>query len=1219
MKYSKNIIIIMLAIFLFAIATVSASDVDNGSLVSEDTDQMELSAGNEIINDNLQTNEPNIQLVQSDNGESLSAKNELDILGDDERTYTDLKNEIGNGGNINLTKSYYLYNPTSEAGTTTIEITTSGVIDGKGAVIDMTGSTIQAFYVTASGVTIKNLTIKNANYNGNGGGIYFSESGTVENCNFTDNHAEYGGAIYMDSGTVTNCNFTDNSASYGGAIYIGSGTVTNCNFTDNSASYGSAVLFWNEGTVSNCNFTDNSATSDGGAVFLRNKVTVKNCNFTNNSASGDGGAVYLLNNGEVTNCNFTNNSATGEYSWGGAIYMGSGSVENCNFADNSASEGGAISSMQSVTADTCIFKTNSDTTLNTYNLPPTLNVDNFTTFYGSGDKLTFDLKTNINSVPITNGNISISVYFKNNNSGVGNYSCLSGDGWIPDLSVGSYYVIFDTEYAEFRPINRTIKIIPNIPYYANVTSLTHNNRTVNITAESNIPNDILEGKLLFLLPNGDEIEANYSSNGTWWAEYTFDDYGVYLVNASYEELDNVTVNEGTITVTPEHTFCFLNYTINGNDNSVIWLSNDFYFDPNYDVAFVDGIVIDRPVTINGNGYTIDAKSQARIFQVNCNDVVLENITFINGNTTGSGSAVYFSESGRIINCNFTDNYASIEGGAVYIEDNGEVTNCNFTNNSAFGDGGAINMDSGTVSNCNFTDNSATSEGGAIWMYYGSVENCNFTNNTAPNYGGAIKFNGEGTVTNCNFTDNSAYDGGAIWMYSGSVENCNFTNNTASRDGGAVYSDNYGEVTNCNFIGNNATQWGGAIWFSSSGNIHEVKNCNFTNNSASSQGGAIKFSGIGTVTNCKFTNNTASEDGGAIWMSFGSVKNCNFTGNNATNGSAIYFFSTAATKTVSNSLFLNNRANAEELQVTKNDNNITITFTGNDNLLNAIYSRNDAEVTFTNVTYWSATGITNTGSSETKPSRSNKEAGQNITVIGVVNGNFINITKVTDENGEIILDEPGEYEVVVRHDEDSYYTRAEINLTAEIVPLKSDSVLSADDLVMAYRDGSAWAVSLTDADGNPIADAIVKVGILGKVYNRVTDADGVASLPINLISGTYAINATFEGDDDYEASFVNATVTVNKAAAVLTGYDLEMTYKDGSSWIVALSDADGNAITGVRVAIGVAGKVYNIKTDDDGNAVLPINLHSRTYTVNASFTDSRYEAELITATIVVNKA
>ena len=252
-------------------------------------------------------------------------------------------------------------------------------------------------------------------------------------------------------------------------------------------------------------------------------------------------------------------------------------------------------------------------------------------------------------------------------------------------------------------------------------------------------------------------------------------------------------------------------------------------------------------------------------------------------------------------------------------------------------------------------------------------------------------------------------GGAIQMPSGSVENCNFTNNTASYRGGAVYFLNQGNVTNCNFTNNKAT-------------------------GTYSQGGAINM-GSGTVSNCNFTNNKATgtySQGGAVYFSnTGNVTNCNFTGNNATTGSAIYFWSTSAIKTVSNSRFLNNRANAETLEVTKNDNNITITFTGNDNLLNAIYSRNDAEVTFTNVTYWSANGIANTGSSAIKPSRSNKEAGQNITVSVVINGKIVlSDVKVTDENGTIVLPIiAGEnYFIGVRHDTDSYYTE-KVNMTS----------------------------------------------------------------------------------------------------------------------------------------------------------------------------------------------
>ena len=402
MKYKKTIILLALVVFLLSIAGVSASEIDN-TIASENANTIELSADNDI-EDNLQTSEENEALASTDYDEAI-AQTDTEVLGADSAKYSDLANEIRQPGNIKLTHKNYTY-----TGGETITIGEANkVIDGNGAVIDMAGSTIRAFNISASGVTIKNLTIKNANYKGNGGAIYFNSTGTVTNCNFTGNTANYGALYFLNQGTVTNCNFTGNTANFdGGVIKMGSGTV------------------------SNCNFVDNKANEDGGAVYFKSNGEVTNCNFTGNTATRFGGAVYFLDTGTVSNCNFTDNSATLR---GGAIF----------------------SRKWSTTADTCIFKRNSGDNVNTVIYPPTLNVNNFTTVYGSGEKLTFDLKTN-SSIPVTNGNISISVYFKDNGEWVRNYTCLSGEGWIPDLPVGSYIAFFYTEYAEFQEINRTVTI-----------------------------------------------------------------------------------------------------------------------------------------------------------------------------------------------------------------------------------------------------------------------------------------------------------------------------------------------------------------------------------------------------------------------------------------------------------------------------------------------------------------------------------------------------------------------------------------------------------------------------------------------------------------------------------------------------------------------------------------------------------------------------------------
>ena len=309
MKYTKIIIMLALTIFIFGAASVCAGDVNDTAISSGDTGQIDLSANNEMDTNNLQINEENDRLTLADNDESISAQTDTKVLSVDENsTYSELSYEISQSGNVKLTHKNYVYD---DGGSINIR-EDNKVIDGNGAVIDMAESNIRAFTVSASDVTIKNLTIKNANYNENGGAIYFSSSGTVTNCNFTDNQAtgdpSYGGAVYFEgTGTVTNCNFKSNNANHdGGAIRMQTGNVTNCNFTDNQAtgypSYGGAVYFEGTGTVTNCNFKSNNAKVNGGAIRMQS--------------------------GNVTNCNFTDNKATGDPSFGGAVYFeGTGTVQ----------------------------------------------------------------------------------------------------------------------------------------------------------------------------------------------------------------------------------------------------------------------------------------------------------------------------------------------------------------------------------------------------------------------------------------------------------------------------------------------------------------------------------------------------------------------------------------------------------------------------------------------------------------------------------------------------------------------------------------------------------------------------------------------------------------------------------------------------------------------------------------------------------------------------
>ena len=316
--------------------------------------------------------------------DALSVNDDSDVLGD-VSTYSVLASEIAAGGNVTLQHSLYTY----DSGDT---ITISGdnrVIDGNGAVIDMAGSNIRAFSVRDSGVTIMNLTIKNANYtstNGDGGAVYINNDGSVVNCSFVNCSASGdGGAVYINNdGSVVDCSFVNCSAGYnGGAVYMhGSGSVVDCCFVNCSASgSGGAVYMYSSGSVVDCCFVDCSASAGGGgAVYIGvsgYNSSMVNCSFVNCSAGYNGGAVYMYRSGSVVNCSFVNNSGNYRNIY---LYTGSLTLEDNKFLDtiitldntefNYGSDftvNGTLDAGVNVAIDDLRFKLN-DTAVHTYTL-----------------------------------------------------------------------------------------------------------------------------------------------------------------------------------------------------------------------------------------------------------------------------------------------------------------------------------------------------------------------------------------------------------------------------------------------------------------------------------------------------------------------------------------------------------------------------------------------------------------------------------------------------------------------------------------------------------------------------------------------------------------------------------------------------------------------------------------------------------------------------------
>ena len=279
------------------------------------------------------------------------------------------------------------------------------------------------------------------------------------------------------------------------------------------------------------------------------------------------------------------------------------------------------------------------------------------------------------------------------------------------------------------------------------------------------------------------------------------------------------------------------------ENQTLTLDCDY----EYQNGSIKGVVISKPMTIDGAGHTLDGKKLSRMFNVTADNVILKNIKFVNGNALGSYGKIY-------------------GGGAIYWSGaNGFIENCSFTNNT----GSGIENDPYDSEETTVTDDGMVihtikvrpvgckiNEGGAIvWVgENGTVSKCNFTRNGVgyPDSGGAICWRGNnGKITDSKFFKNYAWCGAAIcWVGdNGTILSSKFLNDGIS-DQGLFWFGQNGIIHNSILLD-----------FTTRGVIHESgatldANNNFWGDSADNLN---KITKVANVTNWFVANVTGNHD------------------------------------------------------------------------------------------------------------------------------------------------------------------------------------------------------------------------------------------------------------------------------------------------------------------------------------------------------------------------
>ena len=217
------------------------------------------------------------------------------------------------------------------------------------------------------------------------------------------------------------------------------------------------------------------------------------------------------------------------------------------------------------------------------------------------------------------------------------------------------------------------------------------------------------------------------------------------------------------------------------------------------------------------------------------------------------------------------------------------------------------------------------------------------------------------------------------------------------------------------------------------------------------------------------------------------------------------------------------------------------------------------------------------------------------VIVTINGTDYKGTVVNGTAKVIIpgLDE-GTYKVVTFYTGDNKYDSMIVNGTIT-VNKNTKTTLTMDNLVKYFNGPQKLMAKLVDGFGNPIANATVYFTINGKVYARITDENGTASIAIRLLPGEYKASALFNGTDDYDVTSVNASVLVKNT---ILGNDTTLYFRNGTQYVAKFLDSNGKALVNTDVKFNINGVFYTRVTDENGIARLNIRLDPASYIITA---------------------
>lgn len=623
-----------------------------------------------------------------------------------------------------------------------------------------------------------------------------------------------------------------------------------------------------------------------------------------------------------------------------------------------------------------------------------------------------------------------------------------------------------------------------------------------------------------------------------------------------------------------------------DENATINLENDYVSDGE--------IIINKTITVEGNGYTLDGDHSSRIFNISASGVVLKNINFKNGVEKFTGGAIYTSEPSSLtcIGCSFFNNYAygmeDIDvgyspafGGAIYALGNLNIKNTTFTDNEVSLSGGEGCMGGAIYCRGEITDISGSVfENNVANMGYGgaidaggklTLTNCDFINNSADFEGGAIEA-GNAIINRCTFTQNTAswLYGGAISLYGGNVRNSNFTNNKAN-SGDAIYSYSSFDLSDSTFI-RKADDMIEKIYSDVSKSTLKDKDVVVCEEDYNILGCTLiemgpdvhsfnltlqdveKYYGDSESLEITLTDYDSPVSNATIVVEINGKNESIYT-----NGEGKAYYDLDLDAGVYDAVAYYDDINATA-KVTVNP------VSTNTTLFYAVNGKNVIFTVFVSSPNASGEVVFTVNGKNYTASLIDSKIDYNLSDLD--EGSYVaNVTYTGDVNHESSMSNNVSFDIV------DYYV-----------------FIIAPDLKMYYHGPKRFVAILLDYEQNPVKNASVSITINGNTYTRITDDKGVVAVSLNLNSGVYPVTTRY---DIYEAS---STVTIKPT---VSGENVTKMFRNGTQYYARFVDSEGWTLAeNTAVEFNINGVFYTRYTDKNGIARMNINLNPGVYEITA---------------------